>query len=246
MQTFPVKDVDLSLWQEYKRMPNAATRKKLLDQFSGLIAAQVNKWAGPVSRDVLMNEAKILAAKAFDSFNPNAGASLSTHVTNSLLPLSRIVYTYQNTARLPENISMRISAYNSAVEDMKGLYGREPTTDELHNSLGWSSSEISRIRDYSRKNLVESGPAVSGDFFTKSDGIDDDVLLGGIYMELAPDEKQLFELTTGYNRPKALSNAEIMKTLHMSQAQLSYKKRLLRQRLETIMSRPGIKNRIGG
>lgn len=241
-----IKDIskadDLAAWRDYKAAPSPLKRSELLKRFDGLIQNQVNKWSGPISRDVLLNEARALAAKAFDTYNPNAGAALSTHLTNQLLPLSRTVYTYQNAARMPENITQKLQTFNVANESLKLTLGRDPTTDELHQELGWSGPEITRIRDYNHRDLVESGPAVGGDFYQQDQNDLDDMLLGGIYFELSPQEKTLFEHTTGYNGAKVMSNPELCSKLGLNQAQLSYKKIQLRNRIEDLMK---LQKRIG-
>lgn len=235
---------DIDLWKKYKAQPTLANRKALLKRFDGVIQSQVNKWAGPVSRDILLNEAKLLAYKAFDTYSPTGGAALATHVTNCLLPLSRVVYTYQNAARIPENLIMKLNTYNTAVSNFKTLNGREPTTDEMHSELGWAASEITRIRDYNRRDLVESGPAVSGSFFeSNADDDFEDVILGGLYFELSPEEKTLFEHTTGYNGAKVMNNTELSQRLGITTTQLSYKKKLLKKKVETFLQRPSIRRR---
>ena len=234
------KQGDLLLWEEYRRTKSPQARDKLLRRFDGVINSAVNKWAGPVPRQVLLSEDRMMAVKAFDSYNPKSGAALATHVTNHLKPLSRIVYTYQNTARIPENTAMRISAYNTAVENLKAFTGREPTTDELHQELGWSATDIARVRDYNRRDLVESGPTVEGSFFNNNDDDESDLVLAGVYAELLPEEKTLFELITGFNGRPAMSNAQIMKKMNWSQAQLSYKKSLLTKKIQSIQKRHGL------
>lgn len=236
------KAEDLELWRKYKSSPTLDNRAALLKRFDGVIQSQVNKWAGPVSRDVLISRAKLLAIKGFDSYNPNAGTALATHITNCLLPLSRTVYTYQNVARMPENITLKLNTYNSAVSEFKTLNGREPTTDELHNELGWSASELNRISSYNHKELVESGGEVSGRFF-EQDEDDSDVILGGLYFELSPEEKVLFEHVTGYSGAPVLSNPALAEKLGINIAQLSYKKKLLKQKIEAFMSRPSLRRR---
>lgn len=233
------KSEDTQLWDTYRKTHSPASRDALLRRFDGVIQSQVNRWAGSIPRSVLLSEAKLLALKAFDSYNPNAGAALATHVVNNLQPISRYVYTYQNTARIPENVAMRLQTYNSAVEHLKAFHGRQPTTDELHNELGWSAQEISRIRDYNRKDLVESGPTVDGDFYTNKDD-DSDLILAGIYAELLPSEKELFEYITGFNGRPQLSNAQLLEKLGITQAQLSYKKTLLTQKIKAIQKRHGL------
>ncbi len=232
-------DGDMAAWQEYKRNPTPDNRSKLLKRFDGVIQNQVNRWNGPVAREVLLNEAKLLAVKAFDSYNPNGGAALATHLTNQLLPLSRIVYTYQNAARMPENITQKISTFNTANEALKLTLGREPTTDELHNELGWQAADITRIRDYNHRDLIESGPALGGDFHRANQNDEDDMLLGAIYFELTPDEKRLFEHTTGYNGARVMRNPELMKHFNVTQPKLSYMKEQLRKRIDALLKRHG-------
>ena len=228
---------DQALWEQYIRNKSPQLRDELLKRFDGLIQSQVNKWAGPVPRQALVTEAKLLAIKAFDSYKPNMGTALGTHVVNGLQPLSRIVYTHQNTMRIPENTALKIQSYNTAVENLKAMYGRQPTTDELHSELGWTAKEISRLRDYSHKSLLESGPEVSGDFFDADD--DSDIYLAGVYAELLPEEKELFEMVTGYNGRQRLTNPEIMKKMRITQAQLSYRKSLLTKKVQAILKRYG-------
>lgn len=230
---------DQALWEQYHKTKSTQVRDELLKRLDGLIQSQVNKWAGPVPRQVLLTEAKILAIKAFDTYKPNMGTALATHVVNSLQPLSRIVYTHQNTMRIPENTALKIQTYNTAVENLKATYGRQPTTDELHSELGWTTKEISKLRDYNKKNLIESGPEISGDFFD-DDKDDSDVVLAGVYAELLPEEKTLFEHITGYNNRPVLSNRQIMDRMHMTQAQLSYKKTLLTKKIQQIMRKYGM------
>lgn len=238
---------DIQVWQQYKKSPTPANRQAALRQFDGIINAQVNKWAGGnIPRDVLYNKAKLLAAEGLDTYDPKKGTALATHLTNSMMPLSRTVYTYSNTARIPENITMKLSTYNNAVNDFVTLNGREPTTDELHDALGWKASEITRVRDYNVRDLVESGGDVKGRFYEGNTLFDtDDAILGGIYMDLLPDDKRIFEYTTGYNGAPILKVPEIAKKLNMTVAQVAYKKTLMRKKIADYMNRPGIKSKYG-
>lgn len=228
-----VKAKDIRLWNKYKDTGDVVYKQQLLKQFAPLIHSQVKKWDGVVPRGVLNNEAKLLASKAIDSYSPNKGAALSTHIANNLAPISRIIYTYQNTARLPENLTLKMQSFNGAQEHLVSSLGRDPTTDELKDELGWAASDINRIKNYNRKDLIESVGNVSGDFYN-SDAMEQDSELAAIYYSLTPDEKPLFEDTTGYNTNIKLSTAQLLKKYNMSQAQLSYKKNLLTQKIDRI------------
>jgi len=186
----PYKNVDYQYWERYKNNKTPQNRSALLKRFAPLIQSRVNRWVGPVPRDILTNEAKLLAIKAFDSYDPKRGVALATHVTNGLAPLSRVVYSHQNTSRLPENLVIKTHSYQAAIDNFSTLHGREPTTDELHEELGWSKKEIDRIAKYLRKDLVESVGNVQGSFYDDSEDKDDDAL-AAIYFDLLPDEKKL-------------------------------------------------------
>ena len=241
------KEDDLSAWKTYKKMPTPDNRSTLLHRFDGIIRTNVNKWAGNVPQDVLLTQAKVLVAKSFDTYDPSRGTALATHVTNALLPLSRTVYTYQNTARLPENMALKMNTYNQAVSQLTDLNGYTPSTEEISDHLGWTKKEVERINKYNRKSLLESGSAVSGSFYETNLREDEDTqLLSGVYMELSPDDRKLFEMITGYKRLRPLSNLEIMKETGMSQAQLSYKKRLITDKLNNVIRNSAYRRRYGG
>ena len=229
------KDKDIELWKKYKMSGDKAIRNQLLRQFDGLIQAQVNKWAGPVARDVLYQEALVLAAKAIDSYNPAMGAQLSTHITNNLAPLSRIVYTHQNAVRIPENLTLRINAYNNVMEHLTTEMGRTPTFDEIHSHTGWSTKDIDKFSKYTGRDLVESMD-LTGDIHTGKEESDMDALFA-IYISLPPSDKPLFEAITGYNRSKKSTTQEMLKEFGVTQSQLSYRKTLLTNRIKEMTER---------
>ena len=229
------KELDLIHWHAYKKNPNVKKhRDSLLKRMEPLIHQKINLWKGPVPFSVLKNEAKVLALKAFDTFDPNKGVALSTHVVNNLAPLSRVVYTHQNTARLPENITLKIRAYTQAKDHLTTMLGREPTSDEMFQELGWTVAELNRVERSEVKDLIESAGNVNANFYSSSDYSEDD-LLASIYFELTPEEKKLYEDITGYNGKRKLTNTEIMKKYKLTQAQFSYKKNNLKKKIDTFM-----------
>lgn len=218
------KQKEQELFKLYKNTGNTQYKRDLLKSLDPVIKSQVNKWSGNVPKKVLENKAKILTSKAIDTYDENKNVQLNTHVVNNLAPISRTVYKYQNTARLPENVSLKMSSYNNAKDYLANSYGREPTTDELHQELGWDSNELSRIDYYTRNDLTESVGNIEGSFYGTDDDKEMDAL-NAIYFDLTPDEKKIFEYSTGYNNKPTLQNDEICKKLGITQAQLSYTKR---------------------
>lgn len=231
-----IKDEDLRLWKQYKMTKSLFDRSAILKRLDPIIQSQVNKWAGPIPREVLENEAKLLAIKALDTYDENKGATLSTHIVNSLQPISRLVYSHQNATRLPENLTLKLNSYLKAKDFLTTVNGHSPTLDELHQELGWSKKELNRIDMYHRKDLVESVGGMDESFYSNADDAADDVLTT-IYMELTPQERELAGYSTGYWGMPKLNNTDIMKRMHISQAQLSYQKSLLKKKIQDLVKR---------
>jgi hypothetical protein len=194
-----------------------------MDNLNPVIQKEVNRWQGTLARPLLELEAKRLAAEAIQSYSPTRGAALATHVTNRLKKLSRISYTHQNIARLPEYQTLKYHTFQSAQADLEDRFGRPPTADEMADQLGWSRPFLTRYQKSLRREFLESGepPPI---FDSPSD---DAHLIDFVYNDLSPMQKTIFQHTTGYSGAPVLSNPELMKKLKLSQGQLSYQKRLL-------------------
>jgi len=222
---------DMKLWLEWKRSPTPMNLQRVVDALNPLIQKEVNRWSGALARPVLELEAKRLAAEAIKTYNPSVyRASLSTHVSNRLKKLSRMSYTYQNVARIPEHHVSKFTTLYNAKADFEEKYGREPTIDELSDRLGWSRNYLTQVQRQTRSEFIESGdlpPAF--DSPTDQEG-----LLDYIYHDLSPQEKKLFEYTTGYGGSPILSNKQIMKKLRLTQGQLSYQKQKLINKVQQL------------
>ncbi len=226
---------DLEAWKTWKAKPTDAHASALLQQVSPLIHKEVNKWAGTLARPLLETEGKRLAMQAFHSYDPDKGAALGTHVVNQLQRMSRLSYTHQNVARLPENKMLLYHGYHVAHSELADELGRAPTVDELADRLAWPIHKVEEYRkSIGRKELLESG----GLFETGDAGLYDadkqEHLVDFIHHDLPAQQKAIFEHLTGYGGAEQLSNTEIQKKLGMTQGQYSYAKAKLIEHVEKI------------
>lgn len=214
------QEKDLELWKEWKKTRDPATLTKLLDRLQPLIARETGKWQSSVPQVALEAKARILTVEALESYDPNMGAAIGTHITSRLRKLSRSVYPYQNVARLPENKQLMYNTFQVVQNNLLDTHGREPTTEELADELKWTPKKVADFqRSFGRRELVES----EGTFL--EDDSQESHLVDFYYHGLSPDDKLLFEHIVGYGGKKVLNNAELMKKFHLTQGQLSYKKR---------------------
>lgn len=211
---------DLEIWRQWKASNDPQHMKELLDRMNPLIQREVQKWGAAVPREALESKGRLLTVQALKSYDPSRGAAIGTHVTSRLRKLSRDVYPYQNVARLPENKQLLYNTFQVATNNLVDQHGREPTTDELADELGWTLRKVTDFqKSFSRRELVES----AGSFM--EEGSTDDGLIDFYHHGLTPADKLMFEDLIGYKSRNALNNAQLMKKYVLTQGQLSYKKR---------------------
>jgi len=223
------KEEDLEAWNQWKRQPTENNLQTLLQRLNPLIQMEVNRWSGTLARPTLETEAKRLAVEGIKSYSTTGGAALSTHVVNQLKKLSRLSYTHQNIARLPEYQVLQFHTYNLANASLQDQLGRTPTSDELADELGWNKPQITRFQKSLRREFTESGPPPVYEATAEDGG-----LVDFVYHDLSPVHKKIFEHTTGYMGAPVMSNPELMRKLKMTQGQLSYQKRLLVDRIQKV------------
>lgn len=229
------QESDMEAWKTWKKSPTDMNTSALLQQVSPLIHREVNKWSGTLARPLLETEGKRLAMQAFHNYDPNKGAALGTHVVNQLQRMSRLSYSNQNVARLPENKMLLFHGYHVAHSELADSLGRAPNTDEVADRLGWPIHKVEEYRkSIGRKELLESG----GLFETGDAGLynedKQEHLVDFIHHDLSPQHKTIFEHLTGYGGAEQLSNQQIQKKLNLSQGQYSYAKAKLIEHVEKV------------
>lgn len=215
-------DDDLAAYRKWKASQNGVDLDALLKRLDPLIQAEVNKRAGTLSRDLLVGQARKLAVDAIKSFDPNRDVKLTTHVVNQLLKLSRVNYTHQNAARIAEHHMLQFHTLRIAKEDFAAENGRDPTTEELADTLRWSPQKLGEVQQqFQRSELLEhaGGGSSSAHSFIATEH---DPTIGYVYATLSPRQQQIFDMRTGYNGARRIGNPEIMKKLGITQGVLSY------------------------
>jgi DNA-directed RNA polymerase specialized sigma subunit len=216
------------LWRAWKKSPTPQNLEALIQQLMPIIRRETGRWSTLVPPYVLENEAKIITIKACETYNPNAGAALSTHVINQLQKLSRTAYKNQSALSVPEHQRLTFNQYNAAQRHLEDLNGRKPTLEDTADYLAMKPKNLRLIvENVGKRELMESG---EGPAFIK-DTHDDVIHLA--FAEMNPIQKRIFEMRTGYNGiPIAKDANTILKRLNLTQGQLSYQINTMKPLLE--------------
>ena len=199
--------------------PTPENLKEVLDDLDPTITAEIQKFSGP--KPLLRSRARALAVKAIRSYDPMRGAQLRSWVVTQLQPLSR----YNNSLKpvyAPEDAARKAYAVSKARESFIDEYGRDPTDDELADSVGIS---VARLR-----KVMKMTPAVVNE--PQAPGDDDDMApdyaiyksnpvraaTDMVYDGLGDRDRRIFDMRTGSHGHGVTSGQDIASLLNVSPA----------------------------
>lgn len=217
---------EYELWQQWKQNGQKKEDfKPLIQSFRPLINSEANKWAYR-QRDIppaaIKAEFTNQFVRAMDTYDPNFGAKLNTHVTHQLRRAHRFVTTYQNPGRIPETRVYRIRELQDAESYLDEIHGRPPTQHELSDYLKWSPRQVDTLQTEVRKARPTS--QFEADPSSMSPSRHNEIMRLLPY-DLNQDEKVVYEYLYGVNGKPKLSPGQIAKKTKMSAPKVSRLKR---------------------
>jgi hypothetical protein len=207
------RDRDTELWRKWKSSRSPDDLRALSRSMEPVIHAETQRWGGQIPDYALRANANLYMLKAFETYDPNSGAALSTHVINHLRKLSREVYKNQDIVRMPENMKIESTTIFRAKQELSGQFGREPTNEELADHLGWSLSRISRVERSQISEFVGSRDEGQDIFSEAGSGTGHTARVDFAYSAMSPVQKQVFSALTGYGGAKILTRDELAKSM---------------------------------
>lgn len=212
---------DMELWNQWRdNGKRPEDMRPLLNEFRGMIRSQANKWAGRVEVPpaAIHQEFNKQFHRALETYDPNKGAALGTWVNTNLQKGQRWVRQHQNIARIGEQRSYKIGQFNTALSQLDDNLGREPTTDELSEHLGWAPKEVGMLRTEIRKSNIASA--------WEADPVEilpsrEKEALKFVDFDLTAEEKLVKEYTLGEGGKPQLRPMEIAKQLNLSGPKVS-------------------------
>lgn len=225
------KAQDLKLFHQWKSSGSKQDLGKLMQHLSPLMYKEVSRVSGSLPVTALNAEAKKWAIKAIQSYDPNRGVALATHVMNYLPKVRRLNYKYQNVARLPENKQLQFHQFNRAQAQLSDELNRDPSEEEMAAHLGWSKGQVVNFKKLLYADLIESSSEQAAEFVQFSD---QPILMKHLMEQLTPEEKTILTLN------KELSSQELANKLSVNVARLNYLKRKLTDKIIKLQRELGI------
>jgi RNA polymerase primary sigma factor len=216
------KENELSLWKKWKKTNDPIHLNALITSLDPFLQSNVNKFStAPIPRVALESQARLLAVKALQTYDPARGTQINTHLGHELKHLNRYVIEYQNVGKIPENRGIAISKFQNIKANLTEDLGREPTITELADALVWSLAEVERMQTELRSDiLIQQGKeeAFFDTTFNPTDRTKDIVQF--VYFQSGPEEKKFLEYTFGIGGNPILPTAEIAMKLGKTPADI--------------------------
>ena len=228
------EEEDMVLWKQHKAGDKQATWD-LLHRYEGMIGQHASTHSNVNSCSVVEAQLKHLTLEAFNTYDPNAGAKLSTHVMNRFKKLSRSNIKNQQAIRLPENIALKYSKYTEGETYLTEVLGRKPTSLELAEYLGWGVDDVDNASKRFHKELVESKQVFDP-------GVVDSDIAGSAfrnaYHSMNHEEQYIIDYTLGPDGPNnkvRKSAQQIMADLHMTPYQFNKVKNMAIDKIQVAL-----------
>lgn len=219
----------------WKKEPTQPNLQSLLTAANPTIDAAVQSYGR--GNPALRSKAKVLAIKAFNSFDPKQGTKLRTHLMTQLQPLNRHARLYENVVNVPERVSADLYLMNQSRQKFMDDKGREPLDQELADSSGLSTRRLAHIRGFAKSEMAESAfhemdegeQAIMYPGVSKADP--KQIWLEYVHHDAGPVDKQILEWRTGYNGKPKLEVNEIAKRLGITASAVSQRSARLAQQI---------------
>lgn len=192
---------------------------------------------GGTGNPQIASRARVIAAKAIQSYDPSSGASLPTWVSQQLRQLTRDIRRSNSMVRVPDGIQLDGYAIYRAEKEFEDEYGREPTVEELADAAHLSVKRIKDVRTKMRPIITDAGTENEEGSATLSVADSDYTqdALDYIYAESDRNDKKILEYTVGYGGAEPISNEKIMEKLRLTPVQLSRRKARLSMRINDVL-----------
>lgn len=222
---------EMQMWEEWKQGGMQPTQlRPLIKSFKPLINSRANIFTSKI-RDIppaaIRAEFTNQFVQALQTYDPNRGAALNTHINHQLKKAQRFITTYQNPGRIPENRIYRIRELQDAEQRLDEKLGRQPTQLELSDELKWSPRQVGVLQKEVRKarptGQFESDPST----YTPSRQKE---IMRLLPYDLSHDERAVFEHLYGIGGKPKLGPGAIARKLGMSAPKVSRLKRSIAQK----------------
>ncbi len=224
------------VFHAWKAADNPATRGALLTKVKPVLDSAVYSYAGAGASPHVKGQAKLMALKAFGSYDPNKG-NMKTHLLSQLRSLQRVSAQGNQIISIPERVALDRRHMMETEGQLRDSLGRDPSDMEVASRTGLSLKRLGYIRGAA--SGVNSGSILDedGEVHSPASTIPgaqgkDDAWAEMIYYDLGDIDRTIMDYTLGLRGAKPLANTDLALRLGLSPGAVSQRKAKIQQMLD--------------
>lgn len=223
---------EMEMWKAYKATGDQRVLGEIVEHLKPKmernIKAKFSRANIPYS--AIRAKGMALTVDAINTYDPTKGRALSSHAFEYWKKLHRYVDQQKQPVRISESQSGKVAPYLETVKQMEDRLGREPSSQELADELGWNIRDINKMK----REITFEVPITSWEGFQSiQTTTHEDDLLDNVYkFDMSPEEQFIFEHSTGYNNAEKLAATDIAQRLNILPSQVSQKKKAIAKKIE--------------
>ena len=224
------------VFSAWKASDTPQTRSALLKQVQPVLHTAVFSYAGSNPSPAIRSQAKLMALKAFHSYDPAKG-NMKTHLLSQLRRLQRTSAQSNQIISMPERVSLDRAHLMEAESNLRDRLGRDPSDMEVADHTGLSLKRIGYIRQ--ALTGINDGSILDeeGEVYAPPSSIPgakdkDDAWAEMIYHDLHDIDRTIMDYTLGSRGVTPLSTAEIANRLGISPGAVSQRKAKIQSLLD--------------
>jgi len=223
------------VYTAWKDNPDQTTRGELLRAVDPIIGTALHSYA-PTGGPNAKSQAKLLAMKAFDTYDPEKG-TLKTHLLSQLRGLQRIQGQSQQIIGIPERVVLDRQQLADTEKEMREELGRDPSDAEIAGRTGLSLKRIGYIRQAKPGTNTGSMVDETGAPFVPPSTVPGEDMPGTVwrelvYHDLGPVDQAIVDYTFGQHGAPVLETREIAKRLGITPGAVSQRKTKIQAMLD--------------
>lgn len=229
---------------QWKADPKPETLRRAVDDLDDVISSSLHRYVGPKSSPVLKQRARLLAAKALQTYDPEKGANVRTHVANQLRSLQRMAPGVIDPLPPPERFRRQQAEIRQAADVLSDRLGRDVTDEEIAELTQLPITRVSKVRNRMRARIplsayeeTEEGDDESPELEASKRELYDD-WTDAVYHDLGDLDRLIMMHRSGYRNADILSTQEIAERLGITPAAVSQRANRIQQKLDQFHAPP--------
>lgn len=187
---------------------------------------------GVADNPLLKQKARMFTAQAVKTFDPDAGARLTTWAGSQLRQLSREKRKHTTVVQVPERAQLEMLQVRRSEREFMDQHGRDPDAVELADHAKMPVDKIATLRKMFRPQASQE--AMSGIQQIQPQQYSDEAV-GYVHRDSDHMDRRIIELKLGYAGNEAMQPKDVGTALGLTPSQLSRRSAKLALRVKDAM-----------